>query len=395
MTYASVRAAVEHIARVGTITPHQLAAFTALWESMSEQQKQEFTDSWRAEGSPANPRPPIWLEPAHKIVSEYEGCRLGTYLCPAGIPTIGYGHTGPEVKMGMTITQQRADALLEKDLYKFAAGVHQLIPVSRNLGGNQQAALISWAYNVGLGAVEGSTLRKRLAAGESPIVVVQQELPRWNKDGSEVLLGLVRRRAAEVALFLGQAPAGPKNPLQVPFYSQLDSSTDQARRMCFSSSCAMLLEFLRPGLLKGPNGDDQYLQRVQKFGDTTSAIAQLNALKSYSIDANFIKNGSVSLIEKKISEGVPVPCGYLHRGPVNSPSGGGHYLIIVGYDKTHFIVHDPLGEADLLTGATINKQARFSRYSKQNFCKRWEVKQRGDGTYYYEPGNGWAIIAKR
>jgi GH24 family phage-related lysozyme (muramidase) len=301
------------------------------------------------------------------------------------VPTIGYGHTAG-VQMGQTITQARADELLDQDLQRFATGIHDLIPSSRTLGGNQQAALISWAFNVGLGAVETSTLRRRINAGESAVVVAREELPRWNKAGGQALPGLVRRRAAEVALFAGGAPAPRPNPLQVPYYAQLDSSTDQARRMCFSSSCAMALAFLRPGILKGPNGDDQYLERVRSFGDTTSATAQVQALASYELKADFTRAADFALLERQIDAGLPVPCGYLHRGPVEKPSGGGHWLCVVGYDATHVIVHDPLGEADLLAGATLNRPARFCRYSRKNWGRRWMVEG---------PGSGWAVVVGR
>ncbi len=78
-----------------------------------------------------------------------------------------------------------------------------------------------------------------------------------------------------------------------------------------------------------------------------------------------------------------MPCGYLHRGPVSSPAGGGHWLIVVGITPTHVIVHDPLGEADLVTGTTLGGAARFCRYSRQNFGKRWMVE--GEGS-------GWAVV---
>jgi hypothetical protein len=243
--------------------------------------------------------------------------------------------------------------------------------------------------------VENSTLRRRINGGESAVVVVRDELPRWNKSGGELLPGLVRRRAAEVALFAGNSQPANANPLPVPFYAQLDSSTDQGRRMCFSSSCAMLLAFLRPGILHGPNGDDQYLKRVRTFGDTTSAIAQVQALASYEIKADYSKKADFRLIEQQIRAGFPVPCGYLHRGPVSSPSGGGHWLIVVGYDATHVTVHDPLGEADLINGTTLNRPAMFARYSKLNFGRRWMVEPIGGGAYRYAPGKGWAIIARR
>ncbi|MEI7667142.1 MAG: C39 family peptidase [Synechococcaceae cyanobacterium ELA263] len=175
------------------------------------------------------------------------------------------------------------------------------------------------------------------------------------------------------------------NPLSVPWFAQLDSATDQGRRMCFSSSCAMLLAFLNPGVLPGPNGDDQYLARVHQFGDSTDPAAQIKTLASYGITARFSNQACFSTLEQQIAAGIPIPCGYLHRGPVSSPAGGGHWLIIVGINATHVIVHDPLGEADLVTGTTLGRIARFCRYSRRNFRRRWMVE--GDGT-------GWAVLAE-
>jgi hypothetical protein len=227
-------------------------------------------------------------------------------------------------------------------------------------------------------------LRRRILAGESYVTVIPQELPRWNKADGVVMVGLVRRRAAEVALFVGNT--GRTNPLPVPYFAQLDSQTDQGRRMCFSSSCAMLLSFLKPGILTGPNGDDQYLARVRSFGDTTSPLAQTRALASYGLSAEYIQSADFALVERLIDAGIPVPCGYLHRGPVSAPAGGGHWLIIVGYDANNVIVHDPLGESDLVTGATLDRFARFCRYGRENFGRRWMVEG---------PSSGWAIVAKR
>jgi hypothetical protein len=148
----------------------------------------------------------------------------------------------------------------------------------------------------------------------------------------------------------------------------------------------MALAFLRPGILKGPNGDDQYLERVRSFGDTTSATAQVQALASYELKADFSRAADFALLERQIDAGLPVPCGYLHRGPVEKPSGGGHWLCVVGYDENAVIVHDPLGEADLLTGATLNRPARFCRYSRKNWGRRWMVEG---------PGSGWAVVVGR
>ena len=160
------------------------------------------------------------------------------------------------------------------------------------------------------------------------------------------------------------------NPLSVPWFAQLDSATDQGRRMCFSSSCAMLLAFLRPGVLSGPNGDDQYLARVRQCGDTTDPVAQIKALASYGNTAQFSKQASFSTIELQSAAGFPVPCGYLQRGPVSNPSGGLHWLLVVGLTPTHLIVHDPLGEADLVNGTTVGGTDRFCRYSRRNVARR-------------------------
>ena len=175
------------------------------------------------------------------------------------------------------------------------------------------------------------------------------------------------------------------NPLSVPWFAQLDSATDQGRRMCFSSSCAMLLAFLKPGVLSGANGDDQYLAKVRQFGDTTDPTVQIKALASYGISARFTSQASFATPEQQIAAGIPVPCGYLHRGAVSSPAGGGHWLIVVGINATHLIVHDPLGEADLVTGTTIGGTARFCRYSRANFGRRWMV----EGV-----GSGWVVLAE-
>lgn len=223
MTFASVRSAAEHAARQGVLTPHQLAAFGWLDESLSTEQKQEFTELWRAAGSPAAPEPPTWappeawLAPAEKIIKEFEGCRLKAYPDPAsgGAPwTIGYGTTrysgGGPVRKGDTITQSQADELLRHDLLTLRGpALLSLLPMATTWPPNRMAALVSWAYNVGLAAVEDSTLRKRLNAGEDPVVVVTEELPKWVRADGKVLDGLVRRRNAEVALFVGKTLQQP------------------------------------------------------------------------------------------------------------------------------------------------------------------------------------------
>ena len=190
--------------------PHQMAAWDWLQEQLTADVLEQFAEMYRADPLPKQPLPPAWLEPTLAIIKKWEGCRLEAYRCPAGVPTIGYGSTrliDKPVRMGDTITQQMADDLLLNEVeHLFAPGLFTLLPMAKQWRPNQIAALISWAYNVGLGAVEESTLRKRLLAGEDRAKVVIEELPRWNKADGKVLEGLVNRRKDEVRLFTGGQP---------------------------------------------------------------------------------------------------------------------------------------------------------------------------------------------
>ena len=139
------------------------------------------------------------------LVKEFEGLRLTAYKCPAGIWTIGWGHT-KGVKPGQRISVNQAEAFLAEDLAESAAHVTRLI--TAQLTSNQFSALVSFTFNVGPGALSTSTLRRKLNAGDYG--AVPAELARWNKatvNRKKVTLnGLVRRRAAEAALWAAGEP---------------------------------------------------------------------------------------------------------------------------------------------------------------------------------------------
>ena len=145
------------------------------------------------------------------FIKSFEQCRLTAYMpTPRDRPTIGWGTTGPDVRMGMTWTQAQADARFARDLADFAIGVtHELRGRPATQG--QFDALVSFAYNVGLdddadSLVEGlgdSTLLKKHLAGDYDGAAAQFAL--WNKQGDVVLKGLTRRRAGEAAMYRGQA----------------------------------------------------------------------------------------------------------------------------------------------------------------------------------------------
>jgi GH24 family phage-related lysozyme (muramidase) len=190
---------------------HQTAALNWLQERIPSPVLAEFAELWRADppAKPqASPSPGVdWLTPCLAIIKEFEGCKLKAYPDPGtgGEPwTIGWGSTGFRIGPGTVWTQQQADDALLRDVREFHHGMLTALPMAADWNANRQAALTSFAYNVGIGALQESTLRKRLIRGDDPALVVREELPRWNKGGSGVLPGLTRRRAAEVALFTGK-----------------------------------------------------------------------------------------------------------------------------------------------------------------------------------------------
>lgn len=148
------------------------------------------------------------------LVKRFEGCRLEAYLCPADIWTIGYGHTGDDVYPGLTITEEQADALLRKDMQHFETAVARLIMVPINA--NEFSALVSLTFNIGEGNFSHSSCLRFLNQGDRMEAANRIEL--WNKarvNGQlTVLEGLVRRRAAEKALFL--TPDASTSMMAVP-----------------------------------------------------------------------------------------------------------------------------------------------------------------------------------
>lgn len=132
------------------------------------------------------------------LIKRFEGCRLAAYICPAGVLTIGYGHTGADVRRGQVISQVQADTLLARDYARFEIAVRRLVHVA--VTDNQLGALVSFAFNVGTGNLQKSTLLRMLNAGDR--LGAANQFKRWNRAGGRVLEGLTTRRAAERSLFL-------------------------------------------------------------------------------------------------------------------------------------------------------------------------------------------------
>ena len=136
------------------------------------------------------------------LIKSFEGLRLDAYLCSAGKPTVGFGSTffedGTPVKLGDKITKERADSLFEKISDSFAAKVKNCI--QKDINENQFAALVSFAYNVGIGNLKSSTLLKKVNANPMD-ASIRNEFLKWNRASGKVLAGLTRRREAEANLY--------------------------------------------------------------------------------------------------------------------------------------------------------------------------------------------------
>jgi len=137
-----------------------------------------------------------------ELIKEFEGLRLRAYLCPAGVPTIGYGTTvyptGRKVQMGDQITAEQAEEYLRSDLRAFERNAESMLRVSVNE--NQFAALVSFSYNVGSQALQRSTMLRFI--NDNRFADAAGEFARWNMAAGKPLAGLTRRRAAERELFL-------------------------------------------------------------------------------------------------------------------------------------------------------------------------------------------------
>jgi lysozyme len=131
------------------------------------------------------------------LTERFEGLQLTAYQDPVGVWTIGYGHTGPDVQPGLTITQEQAGALLLQDVAGAVAAVNRLVTVP--LTQNQFDALVDFTFNVGQGNLASSTLLRELNAGNTAGAAAQFLV--WVYAKGVELPGLVTRRQAESALF--------------------------------------------------------------------------------------------------------------------------------------------------------------------------------------------------
>lgn len=129
------------------------------------------------------------------LIRRFEGLRLRAYFCPAGVLTCGYGSTGPDIKPDTAWTKEQAEERMAADANVHARAAKKFCPL---VDGKAWAAIADFSYNLGATRLAGSTLRRKINAGDYE--GAKEELAKWVRGGGKVLPGLVIRRKAEADL---------------------------------------------------------------------------------------------------------------------------------------------------------------------------------------------------
>jgi uncharacterized protein YvpB len=180
--------------------------------------------------------------------------------------------------------------------------------------------------------------------------------------------------------------SGLTQKLVVPYFHQLDHPGGSGYRMCFTAAAAMVTAYFGK-----TNTQWDYSKIREEFGDTIYVSSHLQALRKLGLEADFRTNGDAALLEAEISSGRPVLVGILHHGdmsrgepPMCDFHGCGHWVVVTGFDKDHFIVNDPMGQLDMERGGHFSKfGGKANKLPRASFNMRWQ----SEG-----PGTGWAIV---
>ncbi|MEK9824579.1 MAG: C39 family peptidase [Gammaproteobacteria bacterium] len=182
--------------------------------------------------------------------------------------------------------------------------------------------------------------------------------------------------------------SGLTQKLVVPYFHQLDHPSGRGYRMCFTAAAAMVAAYFGVS----DTQEDYSLTRDQ-FGDTIYVSSQIEALRHLGLEADFRTNGDDALLEAEIASGRPVLVGIFHRGDISQGQvphcdelGCGHWLVITGFEKDHWIVNDPMGQLDMERGGHFSKYGgKGNKLPRAGFRQRWQA----DG-----PGTGWVIVVE-
>lgn len=328
------------------------------------------------------------------LIKSFEGCRLTVYLCPAGVWTIGYGHTAG-VTQGQTITQAQADSFLKSDLEKYEKYVNA---TGLTLNRNQFDALVSFTYNCGAG-----NLKKLIANRTLPEIADAMLL--YNKGGGKVLAGLVRRREAERKLFLDEVKTEGKYKMIKPVdYKQNDSkwgglsyAVDGEKSTIKSAGCGptsladvlatIVSPYIDPVTLAAWARYHNY--KVKNSGTSYSFFVP--CAKEYGVTVRRLNTANVygkpyssvhSLVLKELLKGNwIIAC----MGKGNWTSSG-HYVVAYGYEDGYVYINDP---ASTKASRAKNTWEMFKSQVKYYWVVEVpeSIKQNGivtDGAYRHE-----------
>lgn len=198
--------------------------------------------------------------------------------------------------------------------------------------------------------------------------------------------------AEDAAWFEAWKQSGIAQRNYVPYFHQLDDKDGDGYRMCFTAAAAMLA-----ATYGKVSSYEEYKAIREKFGDTTSVAAQIEALRSLGLEVDFRTDGDDALVEAEIASGRPVLVGWLHHGDLSrgepamcSEWACGHWSVVVGYEginapESHWVMHDPMGQPDIFRGGHVSQYGgKNVKVPRAAFRDRWFVERK--------PSTGWVII---
>jgi GH24 family phage-related lysozyme (muramidase) len=354
MTYATVRAAAEHLAKAGSITPHQLAALAALDQSLTNAQRQGFTELWRAAGSPAAQQSD--LAAALKIIKEFEGRSLDAYpdsLHGWDVATIGYGTTrypdGRKVAKGDKINAIEADMLLRQEIDSIAAKLRDTVPHWAAMADHQKCALISFAYNLGSGfyGAEGfETISRELREKNWP--AVPAALLLYRNPGTNVEAGLKRRREAEGQLWAGNSQQPKPTPAPAPINAQRTQWVTQIKALNLSQPDASTCQAACIGMAVGDQDVAGIRRKLAARGTAGDTAVMAAVIREYGRPYKYEANASLAQCYEWLKAGeFLITHGWF--------TGSGHVICLDGLkinDETgrrYLDVKDPWSEFNVQT----------------------------------------------
>jgi GH24 family phage-related lysozyme (muramidase) len=299
----------------------------------------ELGSIWTAAVAPKDGLDPAWMQPAVALLHEFEGLHLHAYQCQGKVWTIGWGSTrifNRPVRQGDTISRTQADAQFRLDVDTFAAHLFRLLPLAKAWQPHRIAALVSFTYNVGASALESSSLRRRLLAGEDPVQVVSQELPRWNKADSKVSEGLTKRRKAEVELFVGHQLQQPTPP------TDRTQWITQIKALNISQPDAVTCQAASIGMAVGDRDVQGIRRKLTAHGQAGDPAVMAHVIRSYGKPYRYEGNASLATVYDWLKAGeFLITHGWF--------TGSGHVICLDGLrddrnGRYSFDVKDPWSE---------------------------------------------------